>query len=95
MKAKLAGLALGVGAAALLFASVAEAGCVTRRGKGWAWTKDMARFQAWEIISQKYGNWPLPDTNFRNERYKCKPDAAAIRACPGSTSAPDRQRVAY
>jgi hypothetical protein len=80
MKAKVAAVVLGAGAAALLLGasvpSPAEAACVTRRGQGWAWTKDMARFQAWEIISQKYGNWPLPDTNFRNERYKCKPDGS-------------------
>jgi hypothetical protein len=80
MKAKVAALMLGVGAATLLlatsFASPAEAGCVTRRGQGWAWTQDMARFQAWEIVSQKYGNWPLPNSNFRNERYKCRPDGS-------------------
>ena len=68
MNAKVAALALGLGAAALLIATVAEAGCVTRRGKGWAWTKDMARFQAWEIVSQKYGNWPLPNPHFRHRQ---------------------------
>jgi hypothetical protein len=76
MKAKFAAVALGAGAAALLLATAADAGCVTRRGKGWAWTEGMARFQAWEIVSQKYGNWPLPDTNFKNERYKCKKDGS-------------------
>jgi len=74
MKAKLAGLVLGLGAATLMLASAAEAGCVTKHGKGYGWTVDMAKFQAWEIISQKYGNWPFPDTNFRNIRYKCKAD---------------------
>ena len=76
MKAKLAGIALGVGTCALLLTSAADAGCVTRHGKGWAWTEDMAKFQAWEIVSQLHGNWPLPDTNFRNTRYKCKPDGS-------------------
>lgn len=76
MKVKIAAIVLGLGTAALLLASTAEAGCVTRHGKGWAWTKDMARFQAWEIVSQKHGNWPFPDTNFKNERYKCKPDGS-------------------
>jgi hypothetical protein len=76
MKVKVATLMLGITTAALLFASSAEAGCITRRGKGWAWTEDTARFQAWEIVSQKYGNWPLPETNFKNERYKCKPDGS-------------------
>lgn len=82
MKAKVAALMLGIGAAGLLlapaigFVSSAEAGCVTKRGKGWAWTKGMARFQAYEIVWQKYGGWPLPATNLRNERYKCKPDGS-------------------
>ncbi len=78
MKSKLTAIMLGLGAAGLLISTItpADARCVTRRGKGWAWTEGMARFQAWEIVSQKYGNWPLPDTNFRNERYKCKPDGS-------------------
>jgi hypothetical protein len=78
MKAKFAALTLGLCVAGLAVATVtpAEAGCVTRRGKGWGWSEGIARFQAWEIVSQKYGNWPLPDTNFRNERYKCKPDGS-------------------
>jgi hypothetical protein len=76
MKVNVTALVLGLCAAAFVNASVAEAKCVTRRGKGWAWTEDMARFQAWEIVSQKYGNWPFPDTNFKNERYKCKPDGS-------------------
>jgi hypothetical protein len=78
MKAKFAALTLGLCVAGLVAAAVtpAEAGCVTRRGKGWGWSEGIARFQAWEIVSQKYGNWPLPDTNFRNERYKCKPDGS-------------------
>jgi hypothetical protein len=76
MKAKLIATALGVGTCALLLASSANAGCVTRHGKGWAWTEDMAKFQAWEIVSQLHGNWPLPDTNFRKTSYKCKPDGS-------------------
>jgi hypothetical protein len=76
MKVKVAGLVLGLGAAALLLATAADAKCVTRRGKGWAWTEDMAKFQAWEIVSQLHGNWPFPDTNFKNERYKCKKDGS-------------------
>jgi hypothetical protein len=76
MRAKLAAFILGLGASALLLASAADAGCVTRHGKGWAWTEDLAKFQAWEIVSQLHGNWPLPDTNFCNTRYKCKADGS-------------------
>ena len=83
MKAKVAVVMLSLGAAGLLFAPIAgfvstaeAAGCVTKRGKGWAWTEGMARFQAWEIVSQKYGNWPFPTPYFKNERYKCKPDGS-------------------
>ena len=78
MKAKFAALVLGVAAAGVLlapavgFTSAAEAGkCVTKRGKGYAWTEDMAKFQAWEIIAQLSGNWPIQTDTFRNERYKC------------------------
>jgi hypothetical protein len=52
MKANIVALAFGLGAAGLLlapaagFVSSAEAaGCVTKRGKGWAWTEDMAKFR--------------------------------------------------
>jgi hypothetical protein len=76
MKAKLAALLLGAGAAAVFFATAADAKCVTRHGKGWAWTESMAKFQAWEIVSQLHGNWPLPETSFRNERYKCQKDGS-------------------
>ncbi|MEI9900342.1 MAG: hypothetical protein WDN31_09705 [Hyphomicrobium sp.] len=68
MKAKVAALVLGAAAAAVLlapvagFVSPAEASkCVTKRGKGYAWTEDMAKFQAWEIVAQLSGNWPHPE----------------------------------
>jgi hypothetical protein len=47
MNAKFAALILGLAAVALLAPSAASAGCTTKRGKGWAWTEDLARFQAW------------------------------------------------
>ncbi len=31
----------------------------------------MAKFQAWEIVAQLSGNWPIQTDTFRNERYKC------------------------
>jgi len=54
----------------------AAARCVTKRGKGWAWTEGMARFQAWEIVAQLSGNWPIATDTLRNERYKCKKDGS-------------------
>ena len=32
----------------------------------------MARFQAWEIVAQTTGNWPIQTDVFKNERYKCQ-----------------------
>ena len=94
MKVKAAALVLGLAAAGVLLAPVAgfvssaeAARCVTKRGKGWAWTEGTARFQAWEIVAQLSGNWPIQTDTFRNERYKCRRTAAATPACPGSTSA--------
>jgi hypothetical protein len=54
----------------------AKAACKTHRGKGWAFTENMARFQAWEIVAQTTGNWPLQTDTFRNERYRCRPDGS-------------------
>ena len=48
----------------------------TKHGKGWAFTEDLARFQAWEIVAQLSGNWPIQTDAFRNERYRCKPDGS-------------------
>ena len=67
MKVKAVALVLGVAVAGVLLAPVAgfvnsaeAARCVTKRGKGWAWTEGAARFQAWEIVAQLSGNWPIP-----------------------------------
>jgi hypothetical protein len=61
----------------LVAATSAEAAkCKTHYGKGWAPTKDMAKFQSWEITAQVTGNWPFMSDTFRNERYKCKPDGS-------------------
>ena len=48
------------------------AGCAPKRGRGWAPTEGMARFQAWEIVAQTTGNWPIQTDVFKNERYKCQ-----------------------
>ncbi|HRD75137.1 MAG TPA: hypothetical protein PK264_04245 [Hyphomicrobiaceae bacterium] len=59
-------------------AAPVKANCTTRYGKGYAWTESMARFQAWEIIAQTTGNWPIMMDKFRNEVYKCKPDGSGF-----------------
>lgn len=53
-----------------------SANCAAKRGRGWAPTEAMARFQAWEIVAQTTGNWPFMFDTFKNERYKCKTDQA-------------------
>jgi hypothetical protein len=55
------------------------ASCELKRGRGWAPTEAMARFQAWEIIAQTTGNWPIKTDTFKNEKYKCKPDPAGYK----------------
>ncbi len=35
--------------------------------------------QAWEIVAQTTGNWPIMSDTFRNERYKCAPDGSGWR----------------
>jgi hypothetical protein len=50
----------------------ADANCAPKRGRGWAPTEGMARFQAWEIVAQTTGNWPIMSDTFKNERYKCQ-----------------------
>lgn len=50
------------------------ASCSRHYGKGWAPTQDMAKFQAWEIIAQTTGNWPIATDKLTNEKYSCKPE---------------------
>jgi hypothetical protein len=69
-----AGMALTPAADALA-AGKKVGNCAMKRGRGWAPTQDMAKFQAWEIVAQTTGNWPFMSDTFRNERYKCKPDS--------------------
>jgi hypothetical protein len=57
-------------------AAAASANCVTKYGKGWAWSLGGAKFQAWEIVAQTTGNWPFMQDKFRNEKYNCKPDGS-------------------
>ena len=60
-------------------AAAAKGNCVTKYGRGWAWSVDSAKFQAWEIVAQTTGNWPIKTDDFRNERYTCKPEGSQIR----------------
>ena len=53
--------------------------CVTKLGRGWAPTLDMAKFQAWEIVAQKSGNWPIATDKLTNERYRCQPEGSMYR----------------
>ena len=57
--------------------------CVTKRGKGFAWSVDSAKFQAWEIIAQTTGNWPIATDKLVNERYKCAPDGSGYTCFSG------------
>jgi hypothetical protein len=57
-------------------ATKSASNCAPKRGRGWAPTEAMARFQAWEIVAQTTGNWPIMSDTFKNERYKCKTDPA-------------------
>ncbi len=76
-----AGLTMAPATDALAQAKGAKkaAKCELKRGRGWAPTEAMARFQAWEIIAQTTGNWPIMSDTFKNEKYKCQPDPAGYK----------------
>ena len=59
-------------------AAKAAGKCETKRGKGWGFTEGQAKFQAWEIIGQTTGNWPIITDTYKNERYKCSPDGNGV-----------------
>ena len=60
-------------------AAAAKGNCVTKYGRGWDFTLDGAKFQAWEIVAQTTGNWPFQSDVFRNEKYTCKPEGSQYR----------------
>ena len=60
-------------------AAAARGNCVTKYGRGWAFSVDGAKFQAWEIIAQTTGNWPIQTDVFKNEKYSCKPEGSQFR----------------
>lgn len=77
--------AIALAAAAFIVPAVEAApkkgggNCVTKYGRGWAFSEAGAKFQAWEIIAQTTGNWPFMSDTFKNERYKCQPEGSQIR----------------
>jgi len=87
---KLTVLALGLAAAAMAFGGAGDASaakkphvksgkaCTMKHGKGWAPTESMAKFQAWEIVAQTTGNWPIATDKLIERKYKCKPDGSGV-----------------
>ena len=82
MKAKFVFLALGLAVAGTAFVPAgpveAKGVCTTKHGKGWAPTQDMAKFQAWEIVAQTTGNWPIATDKLVERKYKCSPDGSGV-----------------
>lgn len=73
-----AGLAMPGSAVAEKAKAANPTKCETKRGKGWGFTEGQAKFQAWEIIGQTTGNWPVITDTYKNERYKCAPDGSGV-----------------
>lgn len=68
-------LLLALAAAGLAFAGAgaqATTACVKKAGEGWGLTKGMAQFQAYEIIQQVTGNWPVQSDKISRPVYTCK-----------------------
>lgn len=82
MKLKLAALVLGVAAAGAMLApaapALAKGACVTKNGKGWGFDEAQARFQAWEIVAQTTGNWPIATDKLIDKKYKCAKDGSGV-----------------
>ena len=73
-------LAAALGVAGLVaWASMANAACVTKAGAGSGGDAASAKFQAWEIVAQTTGNWPIATDKLVHERYSCKPEGGQIR----------------
>jgi hypothetical protein len=69
------GLSAGDAAATSRVHAPAHA-CVMKHGKGWAPTEGMAKFQAWEIVAQTTGNWPIATDKLVERKYKCNTDGS-------------------
>jgi hypothetical protein len=62
-------------AAAFAFAPLsaeAKSSCIKKAGEGWGITKSIAQFQAYEIIQQVTGNWPIETDRISKPVYRCK-----------------------
>jgi hypothetical protein len=46
--------------------------CVKKAGEGWGITRSIAEFQAFEIIQQVTGNWPVQSDKISKPVYSCK-----------------------
>ena len=50
--------------------------CVTKHGSATGLTRDFAEYEAFLIIRQVTGNWPIETDRFSKPVYKCKSDGA-------------------
>ncbi|NJM35242.1 MAG: hypothetical protein HC850_11615 [Rhodomicrobium sp.] len=50
----------------------ADSHCVKKAGQGWGITRSIAEFQAYEIIQQVTGNWPVATDKISKPVYSCK-----------------------
>jgi hypothetical protein len=66
--------ALAVAAAAP--AEAAPGACVTKHGSATGITRDFAEYEAFLIIRQVTGNWPIETDTFSKPVYKCSNDGA-------------------
>lgn len=53
-------------------AAFAKESCVKKAGEGWGITQGIAQFQAYEIIQQVTGNWPVETDKISKPVYSCK-----------------------
>jgi hypothetical protein len=68
LAAVLAAAALAV----LPYEAHAKSHCVKKAGQGWGITRSIAEFQAYEIIQQVTGNWPVVTDKISKPVYSCK-----------------------
>jgi hypothetical protein len=57
-------------------ATAAPGACVTKHGSATGITRDFAEYEAFLIIRQVTGNWPIETDTFSKPVYKCSSDGA-------------------
>ena len=72
----LAALTAAIAFSAALPAPAALAACVTKHGSATGITRDFAEYEAFLIIRQVTGNWPIETDTFSKPIYKCSSDGA-------------------